>query len=66
MVLKPNAKGSTSRNLTVRADIVLNGVPGPGPVDVYGNAYPVNNAVLSNNYHSNGKSFHHFEETRHG
>ena len=56
MVLKPNPPYSVGRNLTVRADIVLNGVPGPGPVDVYGNAYPVNNAVLSGNYHSNGKS----------
>ena len=42
--------------LPVYADIILNGIASSGPLDTYGNTYPVNNAMLLNNYHSNGAS----------
>jgi hypothetical protein len=59
LVLRPDLEhnqpgASAGRNLTVWANIVLNGVPAGGDIDRYGNAYPVNNAVISGNYHSTG------------
>ena len=55
LVLKPLAHPGGA-NLTVEADIVLNGIPSGGDLDLYGNSYPVNNAVILNNYHSNDQS----------
>ena len=47
---------SKGPNLPVYADIILNGIAASGQLDTYANTYPVNNAVLLNNYHSNGAS----------
>lgn len=61
MVLQPPPNAKELGNITIQADIVLNGASDlyshPWPIaNTYGNTYPMNNVLISGNYHSNDKS----------